>query len=64
LLNKKLERFIEMQKVIHLQAESMMELRQNINDFINVFEVEIKIMSIIFDPIMENYNAMIIYENK
>lgn len=53
-----------MQKVIHLQAESMMELRQNINDFINVFEVEIKIMSIIFDPIMENYNAMIIYEDK
>lgn len=53
-----------MQKVKHIQAESMMELRQNINDFITVFEVEIKIMSIIFDPVMKNYNAMIIYEDK
>lgn len=53
-----------MQKVIHLQAESMMELEQKINEFITVFEVEIKVMPILFDPIMENYNAMIIYKNK
>lgn len=53
-----------MQKAKHIQGKLMLELENNINDFINVFEVEIKTMSIIFDPIMQDYHAMIIYEDK
>lgn len=64
MLNKKLERFIDMQKAKHINGKFMIDLEQNINDFIEVFEVDVKLISITFDPIMENFNAMIIYEDK
>lgn len=53
-----------MQKAKHIQGKLMLELENNINDFIKVFNPDIKTMSIIFDPIMQDYHAMIIYKNK
>lgn len=53
-----------MQKAKHIHGKFMIDLEQNINDFIKVFEVEIKLISVTFDPIMENFNAIIIYEDK
>lgn len=53
-----------MQKVKHIQAEFMTTLEQNINDFIEVFEADVKTMTITIDPLMNTYHAMIIYEEK
>lgn len=53
-----------MQKAKHIQGKLLLELENNITDFIKVFNPDIKTMSIMFDPIMQDYHAMIIYEDK
>lgn len=58
------KRSIKMQKVKHIQAEFMTTLEQNIREFIEVFEADIKTMSITIDPLMNTCHAMIIYEEK
>lgn len=53
-----------MQKVKRISAKHITDLEQNISDFIDIFEADVKIMSIVHDPVMDSFHAMLIYEEK
>lgn len=53
-----------MQKVKHISTKYITDLEENISDFIDIFEADVKTMSIVYDPVMDSFHAMLIYEEK
>ena len=53
-----------MQKVKRILTKHIIDLEKNISDFIDVFEADVKTMSIVYDPIIDSFHAIIIYEEK
>lgn len=53
-----------MQKVKRISTKDIIDLEQNVSDFIDVFEADVKTMSIVYDPVMNSFHAILIYEEK
>lgn len=53
-----------MQKVKHFPANYMTDLEEHMRQFIKNHNIDVKTMSMTFNPLNNTYHAMIIYEEK